>query len=46
MNLGMSATDLKMVTSIVIVVFLGLGPLKTYGETAIFNKGGYLNAKN
>jgi putative tryptophan/tyrosine transport system permease protein len=46
MNLGMSATDLKMVTSIVIVVFLGLGPLKAYGETTIFNKGGYLNAKN
>jgi putative tryptophan/tyrosine transport system permease protein len=46
MNLGMSATDLKMVTSIVIVIFLGLGPLKAYGETTIFNKGGYLNAKN
>jgi putative tryptophan/tyrosine transport system permease protein len=46
MNLGMSATDLKMVTSIVIIVFLGLGPLKAYGERTIFNKGGYLNAKN
>jgi putative tryptophan/tyrosine transport system permease protein len=46
MNLGMSATDLKMVTSIVIVVFLGLGPLKAYGKITFFNKGGYLNAKN
>lgn len=46
MNLGMSATDLKMVTSLVIVLFLVLGRVKAYERIGIFNKGGYLNAKN
>jgi putative tryptophan/tyrosine transport system permease protein len=46
MNLGMSATDLKMVTSLVIVLFLVLGRVKAYERIAIFNKGGYINAKN
>jgi putative tryptophan/tyrosine transport system permease protein len=46
MNLGMSATDLKMVTSLVIVLFLVLGRMKAYERIINFNKGGYLNAKN
>lgn len=44
MNLGMSATDLKMITSLVIVLFLGLGHLKAYKKITLVSKGGYINA--
>lgn len=46
MNLGMSATDLKMVTSLVIVLFLGLCQLKAYKKITILSKGDYINVKN
>ena len=37
MNLGMAATDLKMITSLVIILFLGIGHLKTNGNINVFN---------
>jgi putative ABC transport system permease protein len=46
MNLGMSATDLKMATSLVIVLFLGLGRFKAYEKISSLSKGGYIHAKN
>jgi putative ABC transport system permease protein len=46
MNLGMAATDLKMVTSVVIILFLGLGRIKSNGKISVFNMRGILYAKN
>lgn len=46
MNLGMSPTDLKMITSLVIILFLGIGRLKPYENLKGFSKGRYLNVKN
>ncbi|MGB7604226.1 MAG: hypothetical protein WBL93_01995, partial [Lutisporaceae bacterium] len=46
MNLGMAATDLKMVTSLVIILFLGIGYLKNNGNISVFGKRRLLDAKN
>jgi putative tryptophan/tyrosine transport system permease protein len=46
MNLGMSATDLKMVTSLVIVLFLVAGRFKAHEKLAVFRKEVDINAKN
>ncbi|MDF2532460.1 MAG: ABC-type transport system, sugar-familypermease, partial [Clostridia bacterium] len=46
MNLGMAATDLKMVTALVIILFLGIGHLKTSGNTTLFNRRRVLDVKN
>lgn len=46
MNLGMEATDLKMITSLVIILFLGIGPLKTNGNITVFSKRRVLDVKN
>jgi putative ABC transport system permease protein len=46
MNLGMSATDLKMATSLVIVLFLGLWRFNAYEKISSLSKGGYIHAKN
>ncbi len=50
MNLGMSASDLKMVTSLVIVLFLAAGRLKSFEKLTVSartnQQGGYLNVEN
>ncbi|MDF2891918.1 MAG: transporter, permease protein [Clostridia bacterium] len=46
MNLGMAATDLKMVTSVVIILFLGLGRIRSNGKISVFSMRGILYAKN
>ncbi|MCT4619100.1 MAG: ABC transporter permease [Marinisporobacter sp.] len=43
-NIGMAATDLKMITSFVIILFLGIGQLKGNCKTNWLR--GYLNVKN
>lgn len=46
MNLGMAATDLKMVTALVIILFLGIGHLKASGNITSFNRRRVLDVKN
>jgi putative ABC transport system permease protein len=46
MNLGMAATDLKMVTALVIILFLGIGHLKASGNKTLFNRRRVLDVKN
>lgn len=46
MNLGMAATDLKMVTALVIILFLGIGHLKGSGNITFFSRRRVLDVKN
>lgn len=45
-NLGLSATDLKMISSLVIILFLGLGHLKLSEKSKFSSLRRWLDAKN